>query len=75
MKKKQEERILKRARDLAATGRHISWFYVAHEIREKGEPLAEQLLEQEPIRSEIDRICEKATRTKWAAEVRERSGL
>jgi len=66
--KAREARILKRAKEIAATGDHIGWFYVAHALT--GEPLALQVLEKEPNRSEIDAICGKATKRKWAAQRR-----
>ena len=55
---KTEERIHRAARKVAKSGRHIGWWYVAHELRRGGEPLAVQVLEVEPIRSEINRICQ-----------------
>lgn len=67
--KKHEERVAKLARGIANTGRHNGWFYVACELREKGEPLALQILEKEPLRSEIDQTCDK-NRPKWIAEKR-----
>jgi len=60
--KAREARIMKRAKEVAATGDHLGWFYVAHAVT--GEPLAVQVLEREPNRSEIDAICEKATKRK-----------
>ena len=65
MKKKDHEaRIMKRAREIAKSGRHNGWFYVAWELHENGEPLALQVLEKEPLRSDIDRICIVARKRK-----------
>lgn len=62
-------RVIKRAKEVAASGRHVGWFYVAWELKEKmGEPLALQVLEKEPIRFEIDRICDVVTKKKWGAD-------
>ncbi len=68
--KKAEERITRRAKEIASTGRHIGWWYVAQELRGGGEPLAIQVLEREPLRSEIDRICGASTKKKWAQDAR-----
>jgi hypothetical protein len=68
--KNHEQRLWRLAKEIAASGRHISWFYVASELAEKGEPLAYSLLEKEPVRSELDLICEKARKAKWDAEPR-----
>ena len=65
MKKQHHEaRVVKGAKEIARSGRHIGWFYVASELRERGEPLALQILEKEPFRSEIDLICIEARKRK-----------
>ena len=57
-RKIREARILKRAREIAASGRHIGWYYVEAELHTKmGEPLARQVLAKPEIRAELDRIC------------------
>jgi hypothetical protein len=66
-RKDHEARLIRRAREIAASGRHIGWFYVAHELRNLGEPLALQVLEKEPIRSELDRTCSESAKRKWGA--------
>jgi len=57
-----EQRILKLARALADTGRHNGWFHVAHDLRVQGEPLALQVVEREPYRSELDKRCAEVRR-------------
>jgi hypothetical protein len=60
-RKIREARILKRAREIAATGKHIGWYYVEAELRfQMGEPLARQVLSDQQIREELDRICTEA---------------
>ena len=66
-RKDHEARLIRLAREIAATGRHIGWFYVANELKSLGEPLALQVLEKEPIRSELDGICAKSAKRKWGA--------
>jgi len=61
--KDHEQRIVKAARKIAETGRHNGWFHIAHELFAQGEPLALNVLEREPYRSELDKRC---------AEVRQR---
>jgi hypothetical protein len=39
-------RITKRAREIAKTGRHNGWFWIAGELQQAGEPLAMQVLEK-----------------------------
>lgn len=58
--KHHAERLTKRAREIAATGRHNGWFWIAGELQRGGEPLAMQVLEKEPLRSELDRTCQAA---------------
>jgi hypothetical protein len=48
-------RITKHAREIAKTGRHNGWFWIAAELGRSGEPLAMRVLEKEPLRSELDR--------------------
>ncbi len=57
-----EKRVLKLAREIAETGRHNGWFYIAHELRKLGEPLALSVLEREPYRSELDKRCTEVRR-------------
>jgi len=66
-KKDHEARLVKQAKEIAVSGKHNGWFYVAWELRSRGEPLALQVLDKEPIRSELDRICDKSRRQKWGA--------
>lgn len=66
---KHAERLHKLAREIAATGRHNGWFWVAGELSQAGYPLAIQLLAEEPIRSELDRLCE-AARPAWLEQRR-----
>ena len=60
-------RITKRAREIAETGRHNGWFWIAAELQQDGEPLAMQVLEKEPLRSELDRTCQAARAGKSAS--------
>ena len=69
MKKKDHEaRLVKLAKEIAASGRHIGWYYVACELRRKGEPLALEVLEKEPIRFELERICAQSIDRKIRAK-------
>ncbi len=70
------KRLEREARKIAATGRHNGWFHVAGELALRGFPVALDLLGEEPIRSEPDRLCAKA-RPAWlerrrAEEARQR---
>jgi len=56
-RKAHEQRIVKEARRIAETGRHNGWFHIAWELRDQGEPLALDVLEREPHRSELDKRC------------------
>jgi hypothetical protein len=61
--KAHEKRILKLANQIAATGRHNGWFHIAMELENKrGEPLAQQILEREPHRSQLDKACDAVRR-------------
>jgi hypothetical protein len=52
---------LRRAREIASSGRHIGWYYVASELRfQTGEPLAIEILDTPQMRDELDRICAAA---------------
>jgi hypothetical protein len=65
----REARILKRAREIARTGRHIGWYYVEAELRfQMGEPLAREVLANQQIRDELDRICTEARKLKKGAQ-------
>lgn len=57
-----EQRIVKQARKIAETGRHNGWFYIAWELRDGGEPLALDVLQREPYRSELDARCGEVRR-------------
>jgi len=64
-KSDQVARVLKLAREIAGSGRHISAFYVEHELRSKwGEPLATQVLADPKTKAEIDELCARAIRAK-----------
>lgn len=63
------KRLGKRARAIAASGRHNGWFHLAWELRDLGEPLAVEILGEEPLRSELDRLC-AAARPAWLAQRR-----
>ncbi len=65
--KAHEQRIVKLAREIAATGRHNGWFHIAHELRTRGEPLALNVLECEPYRSELDQRCADVRRRMYGA--------
>jgi hypothetical protein len=57
----RQARLLRRAREIASSGRHIGWYYVASELRfQMGEPLAFQILDNPQVRDELDRICAAA---------------
>ncbi len=56
--KEHEKRILKKAREIAETGRHNGWFHIAMDLQlAVGEPLAVSVLEREPYPSELDKRC------------------
>ena len=58
----RQQRTLKKARAIAKSGRHIGWYYVAAELQfGGGDPQAISILEKEPYRSELDRLCAKAS--------------
>jgi hypothetical protein len=60
-KTEREQRILKKAEEIARSGRHVGWWYVATELQfERERPLAISILEKEPFRSKLDSICEEA---------------
>ena len=60
-KSDREQRTVKKAREIAKSGRHIGWWYVASELQfQGGDPQAIKILEQEPIRSELDRLCQQS---------------
>lgn len=61
-KTSRETRLAKLAKQIAKTGRHNGWFHVAGELHDRGEPLAFRVLENEPVRSEIEAICVAARR-------------
>lgn len=66
--KAHELRIVKLAREIAATGRHNGWFHIAMELQsQRGEPLAQKVLEREPFRSELDRKCAEVRRKLYGA--------
>lgn len=61
-----EKRILKKAREIAETGRHSGWFHIAMELQlAAGEPLAASVLEREPYRSELDKRCDEVRLRKY----------
>ena len=66
-RKAHEQRIVKAARKIAETGRHNGWFYVAWELRDQGEPLALDVLEREPYRSELDKRCAEVRRRMYGS--------
>src|SRR5687767_11986624 len=60
-RKVREARILRRAREIASSGRHIGWYYVASELHfQMGEPLAFEIIDNPQVRDELDRICAAA---------------
>jgi hypothetical protein len=63
-RKDHEQRILKAARKIAATGNYDNWLDIACELRLQGEPLALNVLEREPYRSEMDKTCAEVWRRK-----------
>jgi hypothetical protein len=82
-RKTREARILKRAREIAKTGRHIGWYYVEAELRtQMGEPLAREVLADQQVRDELDHICIAARKLRrrqqrdklgaWAEPIRTR---
>ena len=84
-RKAREARILKRAREIAKTGKHIGWYYVEAELRfQMGEPLAREVLANQQIRDELDRICAGARKLRrqrqrdrlgaWAEPLRPKRG-
>jgi hypothetical protein len=82
-RKTREARILKRAREIAKSGRHIGWYYVEAELRTRvGEPLAREVLANQQVRDELDQICTEARKRRrgrqrdklgaWAEPIRTR---
>ncbi len=63
-----EKRILKLAWAIAETGKHNGWFYIACELQTQGEPLAKNILEREPYRSELDNRCAAIRQRMWGAK-------
>jgi hypothetical protein len=63
------KRLMKQACTIAASGRHNGWFHIAWELRDSGEPLALDILGEEPLRSELDRLSAEA-RPAWLAQRR-----
>ena len=66
-RKAHELRILKQARKIAETGRHNGWWHITWELRDQGEPLALDVLEREPYRSESDKRCAEVRRSMYGA--------
>ena len=57
----REAYVIKRARELAASGRYFSWRDVEVVLRfEEDFPEARQWLDNPVIRDELDRLCEHA---------------
>ena len=66
-KSQREQRTIKKAREIAKSGRHIGWWYVATEMTvDGGDPKAVSILEKEPIKSELDALCQAAIKRKKA---------
>lgn len=63
-RKDHRQRLYGEARKIAATGRHNGWFHIAGELSQRGMPLAMEMLGEEPIRSQLDRLCAEA-RPSW----------
>ncbi len=61
------QRIVKQPRGIAETGRHNGRFHIAWELRDQGEPLALDVLEREPYRSELDKRCAEVRRGMYGA--------
>ncbi len=60
-KRKREVRIQSRAREIAATARHINWCYVLAELRSRtNAQVANDALSSQAFREELDRICAAA---------------
>ncbi len=69
-RKVREARILRRAREIASSGRHIGWHYVAFELHfQMGEPLAFEILDTPQVRDELDQICAAARRIRTERRV------
>jgi hypothetical protein len=57
----REAYVIKRARELAASGRYFSWRDVEVVLRfEEDVPEARQWLDSPVIRDELDRLCDRA---------------
>ena len=60
-KKNYESRILNRANELARSGRYKGWLHLAIDLQVlHSEPLASQVLDREPIRSDLNQLCTEA---------------
>ena len=63
-RKDHEQWIVKAARKIAESGHHHNWHDVACELRLQGEPLSLNVLERQPYRAELDKICAEVWRRK-----------
>jgi hypothetical protein len=60
-KRDQEEYVLRRAKELAASGRFAGWLGIEFELRYgEGFELAHAWLDYPPVRAELDIICQQA---------------
>ena len=67
-KQNYETRILSRAKELAQSGRFKGWLHLAIDLQVlHGEPLALQVLDREPLKSDLNRMCAEARKQKRGA--------
>jgi hypothetical protein len=60
-KRDQEEYVLRRAKELAESGRFSGWMGIQFELRYgEGFELAHTWLDYPPLRAELDNICQEA---------------
>jgi hypothetical protein len=60
-KRDQEEYVLRRAKELAESGRFSGWMGIEFELRYgEGFELAHAWLDYPPVRAELDIICQQA---------------
>ena len=58
--KDRDERMWALAYKLADSGDYLSWWHIEVELRTQGYSRARQLLDDEAIRAELDRLCTNA---------------
>jgi hypothetical protein len=63
-KSEQQAYVRSRAKDLAATGKHADWISVEHWLQREGHIEARDWLDDEMLRRDINRICDRSRKEK-----------